>query len=275
MKHFVCLLTTLFLVAAVLLTGCSNKDTLAAKAVACDYLQAMIDEDSETAYSLLTNDDKKLIPLSVFIDFNETQSQTATLLSYVIKKEKKYPNYVSKNGIQYENSVAFDIIFKNKSLHDNKEREITGYVFIVEEDGKWKYSSDFTHESFTENHALAYYNLALMYLQGNGKSFDPLEAIEVTKRGMKMVPNHPELHITLGLAYLALDNYDKGRACFFDCIENARDDQNVVKSEAYNEIGNSYYLKYDNKNARKYYDLALKLDPNNEDAKLNIPLLEE
>ena len=102
-----------------------------------------------------------------------------------------------------------------------------------------------------ERHALARYNLALVFFRAD--RFQP--AIEELTRALAIQPR-PEIHYTLGTAYRHLGEFDRAAAALTDAVAANRD-----YADAYLALGTVYKAKGDLKRAASSLRRAAALRP--------------
>ena len=80
----------------------------------------------------------------------------------------------------------------------------------------------------------------------------------------------PEAHFGKGAASYQLGEFDSARDSFDKSLKSSDD---LVKSKAYYNLGNTFYKNNKKEEAIKYYRKALELNPNDKEAKFNYELL--
>lgn len=80
----------------------------------------------------------------------------------------------------------------------------------------------------------------------------------------------------LAIAYAFNKEYEKSRALLMKVLNLSKEDKEkkqIIEKDIYNNLGLIYYLNKDNKNAKKYYEEALKIDNNHKEAHNNLGLI--
>ncbi len=99
------------------------------------------------------------------------------------------------------------------------------------------------------------------------KKQEYIKAKEYYEKAEKENPENDKIKFNLANSLYKNENYDKAIEKYSE-IKNPR-----ILSKALYNIGNSYYMKQDIKNAEEYYKKAILSDPTNSDAKFNLELL--
>ena len=112
---------------------------------------------------------------------------------------------------------------------------------------------------FSQDQGLEHYN--------NQKFDDAKKYYEALIVGNESIP---EAHFGKGAASYQLGEFDSARDSFDKSLKSSDD---LVKSKAYYNLGNTFYKNNKKDEAIKYYRKALELNPNDKEAKFNYELL--
>ena len=112
---------------------------------------------------------------------------------------------------------------------------------------------------FSQDQGLEHYN--------NQKFDDAKKYYEALIVGNESIP---EAHFGKGAASYQLGEFDSARDSFDKSLKSSDD---LVKSKAYYNLGNTFYKNNKKEEAIKYYRKALELNPNDKEAKFNYELL--
>lgn len=100
-------------------------------------------------------------------------------------------------------------------------------------------------------YAKCYYNLGM-----------DTHAVHAIEKSIKLNPKAIESHEWAGKIYLRLHDYLKAETHFKKFIETTDN----VSSETFTKLGEAYYKLNNLKSALNYFELALRIDPNNDEA---------
>ena len=117
----------------------------------------------------------------------------------------------------------------------------------------------FNNIIFSQDQGLEHYN--------NQKFDDAKKYYEALIVGNESIP---EAHFGKGAASYQLGEFDSARDSFDKSLKSS---DNLVKSKAYYNLGNTFYKNNKKDEAIKYYRKALELNPNDKEAKFNYELL--
>ena len=105
---------------------------------------------------------------------------------------------------------------------------------------------------------------------------DPVKGEEVARDGLIASPHYANAHFQLGKALIAQKRFDEGRAAYEAAIDDGKyaamqyviDDQ-VYIWKSHSEIGSSYVIQGDDRNAVEWFEKGLKNAPNAEPLHIN------
>lgn len=176
---------------------------------------------------------------------------------------KKYPS-AFKNFEQYglalfetkQYQAAAGILEKALKDNENSESINAKLALAYQNMGDNAKALQYFHKTFELNPSLAALRFDYANLLGNMNKTS--EAIEQYKEYIKAFPNDSDAYKNLGLVYKKDGNMDLALFNLEKSYTLNSSDQNVKKELAY-----CYHSKGDYKNALKFYDFALKSEPDN------------
>lgn len=95
------------------------------------------------------------------------------------------------------------------------------------------------------------------------KEEDIPEIIRICNRGIQLFSNAPEYYFYLGIGYYQQKEYQKALDTYQEGIKMIPNENNVMKSNFYGQIGDLYYQMGNMEETYKAYDEALKYNENN------------
>ena len=90
------------------------------------------------------------------------------------------------------------------------------------------------------------------------------------RRAVEQTPESAEALVGLAASYDQLSRFDLADRAYTEALKISGPNASIINNQGY-----SYYLRRDFKRARTQYNMALRLDPANEQVKRNIALLEK
>ncbi|MBI6875168.1 tetratricopeptide repeat protein [Clostridium aciditolerans] len=250
-----------------MLVGCAPKGD--PSQVMKDYYQNIKDGNIEGAYDKLSEASKKNFSKEDFIKWQSVSKETSQLKDFKVEKSNEYKDK-ELDGLKFKNVVEFNITEKLQDLFENKENSSNYKRNVVNDNGTWKVYRG--KENGKEKVADALNNLAIMYLQGKGKTKDLNQAAILLNEALKYDKECTNAYFSLGVVYSDLGRYDESINLINTFISKEKD--NNRKSLGYNALGNNYLGKNDKNKAKEFYNKALELDPNNQYAKTNLQYTE-
>ena len=182
---------------------------------------------------------------------------------------KKYPSAFTefeKYGTalfetkQYQ--VATEVLEKALALNDESDAILAKLALSYQQLGENEKALKSFRKAFTFNPNLAYLRFDYANLLGNLKQYN--EAIEQYKLYLTAFPNDANAYRNLGLVYKSIDNNELALLNFEKSYSKDSTNNDTKKELAY-----CYHVKKDYANALKFYDFALKSEPQNKDLLAN------
>lgn len=256
------------LIISIAFVGCAPKGD--PSQVLNDYYDDIKNSDAESAYNTLCEVSKKDFDKGDFIKWINTENEVYSLKSAKVTKLDEYKNK-EIGGRTYKNAVQFNVTETSHDNYQNKNTNITYKRYVVNDNGQWKVYKE--HQDLKEDLAKAMNSLAWMYIDGKGKNRDFNQAASILNEAVKVSPEYTGIYYSLGYVYGALQRYDESIEAVNKYLGNT--DDNEEKSDGYNVLGLDYQNKKDYANAKKNFEQAIKLDPNNQYAKTNLQQLNQ
>ncbi len=251
---------------AVGLMGCAPKGD--PSQVLNDYYDNIKSGDAEAAYNTLADASKKNFKKDDFVKWVDVQSQIGKLKGTKITKLNEYKNKKLDN-IDYKNAVEFNIVQNTHDNYENKDVTDKYKTYVVNDSGNWKVYRGKENVKETLSKSMNY--LAWMYIDGKGKDKDLNQAASILNESVKANPSYNPTYYALAYVYFDLERYDESISAANKYLSKAKDEKE--KSDAYNILGLDYKGKEDYTNAKKYFNQAIQLNPNNQYAKTNLQQL--
>lgn len=234
--------------------------------VLTEYYQSVQDGEYDTAYALFTEATRNELPKDTYILRQELIMESGEFKDFKIKfKEEKTDLLL--NGVKYKTAMGYSVTETSKDYTDDTERSGTLIAFVVNDNNEWKISRD--PEEMIDSISDWYCTVGYLYREGRHKEKDPIKAVECYQEAIKWNKDNPWSYYSLGLVLRDLGRYEEAINNLNICIEKSEGDSSG-KSDAYNLLGNVYSSKGDYGAARKNYEKALELNPDNEYAKTNL-----
>ncbi|PRR85961.1 Tetratricopeptide repeat protein [Clostridium luticellarii] len=251
---------------AVGLMGCAPKGD--PSQVLNDYYDNIKSGDAEAAYNTLADASKKNFKKDDFVKWVKAQAEYETLKSVKIQKNDEYKNK-ELDGITYKNAVKFNVTENEHSNYENKDTPIKYKRYVVNDNGQWKVYRE--KENGKDMLSDAIIDLASMYAEGKGKDKDLNQAASILNESVKANSSYAPTYYALASVYYNLERYDESISAANKYLSNTKDEKN--RSDEYNVLGLDYKGKKDYTNAKKYFNQAIQLNPNNQYAKTNLQQL--
>lgn len=256
------------LLTLITLTSCSNKPNGDPKSFLEGYLQDIKNRDYTSAYGKLCSVSQKDFTEEDYFLFQRLSVQVYETKSTTISNPVEAKNKSIK-GTLYNLSIQYTLSDRLKNLYSLETETSTYTKNVVIENGKWRiYWGD---GDIKKAIGYDYYGLGLMYLYGNTKSQNYNEAIINLKNALKYDSTLNNAYFALGEAYHDVMRYEDSLAALNIFITTKTDDK--ILSDAYNIIGLDYEGQHLFSSAKSMFQVALQINPDNENAKTNMALL--
>lgn len=184
-------------------------------------------------------------------------------------KLNKYIESTNENidGKVYENVVELDHTLTVVDYsNDNKEMTYAYESKVVNDNGEWKY---YRSENIDELIADYYTQLGFMYGAGKGKKVNLAEAANAFSNAVKYNQNQSKAYYGLAMIYSLVGRYDESIENAKTMLTKEKADKNLL-SDGYYVMGNCYFAKSEFETAKDCYQEAMKLNPNNENARKKV-----
>ncbi len=216
--------------------------------------------------NLQPEDNEVRLFLGQFLLKNSLWNDAIEILSYILPEEEPVVSFFIGYAyfVQNEYELAKINFLSFISIENNNELIQEAYIYLAKielklknfEDAlKYAKKCDMVYSNFWELnliYAETYYNMG-MYAHG----ISPIE------KAIKLNPAEPSPYEMAGKIYLKIGDYPKAEANFLKYIESIEN----ASSDTYAGLAEACLNNQNPKDAMAYFDIALKLDPANEQAK--------
>ena len=117
-------------------------------------------------------------------------------------------------------------------------------------------------------------NINFIFSQDEGLDYYRNQEFEAAKNYYESIilesDNNPEAQLGKGSSSFQLGDYDSAKGAF---EQSLRSNDNIIRSKALYNLGNTLYQNQKNEEALAYYRKALELNPDDKEAKYNYELL--
>ena len=117
-------------------------------------------------------------------------------------------------------------------------------------------------------------NINFIFSQDKGLDYYRNQEFEAAKNYYESIilesGNNPEAQLGKGSSSFQLGDYDSAKGAF---EQSLRSNDNIIRSKALYNLGNTLYQNQKNEEALAYYRKALELNPDDKEAKYNYELL--
>lgn len=267
-KGFVALTFVIVLCSIIIIiVGCGAESTKEPdnnpQVVLEEYYQCIMDGNYNRAYDNLANINRDSYAKDEFEVLYDTINEIAQLRSFRVSERERFKN--EKVGfVTYEEAIKFDVVQTIFIFKEDKESTSTTDGWVVKEDGQWRVYRE-KDGNIDEEISNILHELAFMYLNGQGKRLDYREAATTFRAALKYNQNNPFAHFGLGISLFELTNYEEALNSFQIALILFGDLGNdEFRSHSLTWIGSYYEYKGNMIEARKSYEEALDIFPDNQ-----------
>ena len=235
------------------------------------YYQSITDKDYEAAYDLLSEANKNMYTKDEFALYFSLNSSYTQYKDYQVLRVNEYKNKViddNKFAKVIEYNVTQDLIMDDDS---NKVKNALYKVYIVADSGRWRIYR--LKEDMKRSISNQYSSIGYMYQTGKGKNQDNIIAEELFAKAISYDIDNSIPYFSLGFLYFQTGRIDNAIVMFEQYIDKDGDKQQ--KSDAYNMLAFCYIDKHDKQTAFDCFQLALLLNPENQNIKKWLADLEQ
>lgn len=262
-----CLLWSSVFLLLILLTGCGapsgNPEEVINK-----YYQNVKDGNFETAYDIMTEQNKKNISKEDFNLFQQLNNEIQRFKDFKIEKVNDLKDK-ELDGTIYVYAVEFNVTEIVEDYYDDKKEKSNSYkAFVVGDNGVWRIYKDL---DIKKEISANYVDIGWMYLEGKGKDLNRNEAVINFKLALEFDRENADAYYGIGAAYEELGRYDESIEQLNLAL--AKNNDNKFQSNIYNILGLNYAGKEDYQKAEESYNKAIELNPDNEYARNNLSIL--
>lgn len=262
---------TLAIILAILLVitaGCQSGSQDTPAAPLTKYFNSLLAQDYPTAYSQLCKADQAIISPEDFTTWQTLYMQTEEIKSFKLSSGKELDNFKDPFGNRYARAVEFTVTqtdFVHQSQSDNTY-EYTRTVVL--EDGHWKISRGESADIYQHRIYYGYTTLGTMFNEGKGVKADPAQALTYYSKALDY--NESDLNLYFQTALLNLNQKKPAEAEQLCLRALSKDPETALKSELQNLMGVALIMQERKEEARKAFEAAVQIDPNNSNAQNNL-----
>ncbi len=227
------------------------------------YHQSIIDGEYVAAYDLLSEANKKMYTKDEFALYLSLNSSYIQYKDFQALVANEYRNKVLDDN-KFIKVIEYNVTETLIMGDDNNNAKKAYYkLYAVADAGRWRIyrlKEDLKHSISNQ-----YTSIGYMYQTGKGKKMDIGIAEELFTKAISYDTDNPLPYSCLGFLYYQSDRFDNAIIMFKKNIVKDRDKQN--KSDAYNMLAFCYIGKQDKQTALDCFELALQLNPENQNIK--------
>ncbi len=266
LKRFapVLLITALMIIAA----GCHASSQEAIDAPLNRYFNATLAQDYSTAYSQLCKADQAVISSEDFTTWQTLYKQTEEIKSFKLSAGKDVNNFKDPFGNRYARASEFTIT-QTDFDHQTKSENTYEYTrTVVFEDGTWKICRGETADIYQHRIYYGYTTLGAMYAKGKEVAPDPEKALMYYTKALDY--NASDINLYFQIALLNLNAKQPAEAESFCKRALSQNPEAAAASELQNLMGVAMTMQERKDDARKAFEAAVELNPDNQNAINNL-----
>lgn len=265
-KRFTQILYLVFLL--VLATGCQAGSTESPQAPLKLYYDALLSNNHSAAYNQLCKADQAVISADDFNTWQTLTKQTEELKTFKLNSGKELDNYKDPFGNRYARAVEFTIT-QTDYVHQTKGDNTYEYTrIVVLEDGKWKICRGEAADIYQHRLYYGYSALGTMYAEGQGVEPDPVKALSYYTNALEYNESDMNLYFQAALLNLQSKNPEAAEALCSRAL--SKQPEAVIASEIQNLKGVALTMLERKEDAKKAFEDAVKLNPENQNAAGNL-----
>lgn len=191
--------------------------------------------------------------------------ETVETLSYVLPEEEPVVSFfIGYAHFMLKEYELAKINFNNFiSSEEQTELLYDAHIYLAKIELKLKeYNNALKYAKKAEVFYSNYWELNYIYAETYFKLDMYAHAASPIEKAIKLNPEEPSPYELAGKIYLKLGDYSKAEKYFLDYIEKIEN----VSSDVYAYLAEAYLNSKKAKDALAYYDIAIKLDPENKTA---------
>lgn len=232
------------------------------------YFDAILSGDYPTAYNQLSQADQAVITLEDFTIWQTLYKQTEEIKSYKLGAGKELSNYKDPFGNRYPRASEFPIT-QTDFVHQSQSDNTYDYTrTVVMEDGAWKISRGETADIYQHRIYYGYMTLGTMYTDGKGVEADPAKALDNFTKALAY--NESDLNLYFQTALLNLNLKQPATAEELCKRALAKEPEADMASELQNLMGVALVMQEKKEDAKKAFQTAVEMNPDNQNAANNL-----
>lgn len=232
------------------------------------YFNSLMSQDYSTAYSQLCKADQAVISQEDFNTWQTLYMQTEEVKSYKLSTGKDLDSYKDPFGNRYARAVEFTIS-QTDFVHTTQRDNIYEYTrTVVFEDGRWKICRGDTADIYQHRIYYGYTTLAAMYAEGKGVEADSTKALTYFTNALEYNASDINLYFQAALLNLSAKQPAEAEALCKRALE--KEPEADIASELQNLMGVAMTMQERKDEAKKAFEAALLLNPENLNAQNNL-----
>lgn len=266
LKRFIlaCSFTLLLLFAV----GCQSGSSEVPQTPLNIYYEALLSGNYGAAYSQLCKADQAVVSSDDFNTWQTLYKQTEEIKSFKLSAGKEVDSFKDPFGNRYARAVEFTIT-QTDYVHQTKSDNTYEYTrTVVFEDGKWKICRGEAADIYQHRLYYGYSTLGQMYAEGKNVDPDPAKALSYFTSALEY--NESDMNLYFQTALLNLNAKQPEAAEELCRRALAKQPEAVTASEIQNLMGVALAMLDRKDEAKKAFEEAVKLNPENQNAAGNL-----
>ena len=265
-KHVLIICMTLLI--TVLMVGCQSGSPESPKTPLDKYFEALLKNDYSTAYNQLCKADKAVISEDDFKTWQTLYKQTEEMKIYKLNSSKELDSFKDPFGNRYPQAVEFSIT-QTDFVHSSQTDNIYDYTrTVVLEDGQWKICRGEAADIYQHRLYYGYSTLGAMYAEGKVVEKDSSKALSYFTSAL--VYNESDMNLYFNAALLSLQAKQAAEAEALCKRALSKNPEASMESDIQNLMGVALAMQERKDEAKKAFEAAVKLNPDNLDAAGNL-----
>ncbi|MEW5818923.1 MAG: tetratricopeptide repeat protein [Cyanobacteriota bacterium] len=198
-------------------------------------------------------------------DNNGSTEQTLDNTQTIVMKKSTHPYFKGLEAFEnkdYKNALKY---FESAISTDDKNIDVYNYLGIT-----YRNLGDYDKsiETFKKSLQIEPDNPNTYQLLGVANLFkgDYIESLKAFQAFKKLTPNNPEVYFSLGNLYSIQKNYIKSNYNYLKALKLYKDEQNLLKSDVYLNIGTNYFRQNNFDEAINSFNISIENNIENEKA---------
>lgn len=257
---------------SLILSACNSLPEGDPKEIIESYYDNIHSQDYESAYEMLSKQNKELVDFEKFVLWQSLlrESDKESEENYEFDDIKENQEI---DGTNYEYSIRTTVKSKVMDINSDQPENISEDHYLVSEDGEWKVLRLKEYFLIDLKISNIYQTLAYYQSKDENENKDLLKAIEYTNKALEYDPNNMNSYYTKSLCLLDLNRNEESLDVIIKALQ-LDFDNNILESDFYNLKGINQENLGQIEEAKKSYNEAIKLNPNNQYAINNLKFLE-